>query len=683
MRKFWYLTNKRMQMQQEWTGRAAKELQVEIEVKYLNYSMDPEENGREIFGLLAQAGEQAVDAIICRGSTALFLQSKKVSQTVPVIPVQFSGASTISLLAYVKEHHPEHFDHGLVKVVVFSHRAVILDEPTIRLLFQVEVENVILEQLDEAYICERVAEAKRAGVEFMIAGPRLCSLAERLGVDAYFNADVNEYESVFQTVRQAITLVDNIETQKERNHSLESIMSYSFEGIVQLDREGRVLFCNSVSEQIMQVGKGQALGQYIWKLIPELERDAVESVLEGGENIYGAVIKGRKSAALVNVTPYTRGGIFDGAIVHLNKKEQMENLEVQIKSELYSKGLVAKYHFNDIIGESEEIRECKYRAKQFAEHHGNILLLGESGTGKELFAQSIHNHSIRSNQPFVAINCGALPMNLLESELFGYVGGAFTGASRQGKKGLIELADKGTIFLDEISEMDLQGQVRLLRVLEERVITKVGDNRVIPVDVRIVAASNKNLKKLVAEGKFREDLYYRLNVLTLQIPPLRARGEDALLLSQYFFTVFGKKNAKEVRLTKEAEQILRSYSWTGNVRQLRNFCERLVVISNTKLIEREMLERQLREVYQEDDSEFIEVKPFEKQSMQQYEYGVIRKPERDPKQLLSSEEVQEREQIIQVLNRCNGKREAAAREFGISRSSLWRRMKKYGIEETY
>lgn len=180
-------------------------------------------------------------------------------------------------------------------------------------------------------------------------------------------------------------------------------------------------------------------------------------------------------------------------------------------------------------------------AKQFALHDATVLITGESGTGKEVFAQSIHNASHRKNQPFVGINCAALPLSLLESELFGYVEGVFTGAGQKGKKGLFEVADGGTIFLDEISEMDKSGQTRLLRVLAEKTIMRVGDDTVRPIDVRIITATNRHLPKLVTEGKFREDLYYRLNVLSLNIPPLRKRPDDILPIFNHYITFYGKR----------------------------------------------------------------------------------------------------------------------------------------------
>ena len=231
----------------------------------------------------------------------------------------------------------------------------------------------------------------------------------------------------------------------------------------------------------------------------------------------------------------------------------------------------AKYTFRDIVGNSHALSECKAIAQRMARSDSSILITGGTGVGKELFAQSIHNASSRSQQPFIAVNCGALVESLLESELFGYEKGAFTGANKNGKQGLFELAHKGTLFLDEIGEMPLHLQVRLLRVLQEKEVVRVGGDLVIPVDVRVIAATNKDIPELIRQNRFRSDLFYRLNVLPLYIPPLVERKEDIPLLIDYF----KQKLKADFTLTEQAEERLLAYSFPGNVRELRNCMEYL------------------------------------------------------------------------------------------------------------
>lgn len=662
MLKFLYIFREYRESNQR-LDQIAESLGVQIEEKLL-------ENESEALEIVEQANESGVDAIICRGHVEQCFRKIETSYRIPIVPVQFLGSSTVSLLADIKKKYPEAFKSSPTRAVVFSHRPVILDIETIRYLFDVELHNVVIEQSEKKDIEKIIKQIKQEGTDFAIAGLSICKIAKKLGFPAYYSTVGGEYESIYRTVQQAIMLVENLTIQKERSDMLESIMDYSFEALIHLDTEGKILFGNSIAEEILQKKKNLFQGQYIWEEIQELNQDLIQHVLSGDSTIYGNVIHIKERVALMNVTPYRKNGQVNGAIVHLSQKEKLEILEGQMRKELYSKGLIAKYHFEDIIGKSKSIEECRYNAGQFAGYNANVLILGESGTGKELFAQSIHNNSTRKHQPFVAINCGALPMSLLESELFGYVGGAFTGASKQGKKGLLELADKGTIFLDEISELDLQGQVRLLRVIEERVISKVGDDRVIPVDVRIIAASNRNLRELVMEGKFREDLYYRLNVLTLHIPPLRKRGMDIRILAEMFLEKYGKSVCKKLELTSMAWEIMQNYSWPGNVRQLRNFCERLVIISNQKRIDHVMILKQLEEVYQEDPASITKVEEKE-------EAFVGKKKSFSG----SGKEYAEYQEIQEILRKCGGNRTEAAAMLGIGRTSLWRKMKKYQLDE--
>lgn len=668
--KFWYLSTKSGTEEKDLLmEKTARELGIQLTEQHIGDGVT-DSSSSEMRELIRRMEMSRVDAVICRGRMERLLKEAGADRKIPVIPVQFLASSTISLLAHVKKNHPEEFSVPGASAAIFSHRHLLVNPDIVRELFHLELIHVVLREDSPEYLRQELIRAREAGATFVIGGPRVCREAAFLGMRSYYTENADEYESYYHTLELAVMFVENGRSQQEYRKTLEDMMNYSFEGMVLLNQEGRISFCNSMAREILEPESGDPTGKALWEMIPELDQKQIRTVVKDGETIYGSMFKIRNHAVLVSAIPYRRRGQIQGAILYLNQKERLEHLETQIKNEIYSRGLVAKYHFSDIKGNSQVMEECRYEAKQFAKHQANVLLFGESGTGKELFAQSIHNYSMRKDQPFVAVNCGALPMSLLESELFGYVGGAFTGASRQGKKGLIELADKGTIFLDEISEMDLQGQVRLLRVIEERVITKVGDDRVIPVDVRIIAASNKSLIKLVKEGKFREDLYYRLNVLTLRIPPLRSRGEDILLLADDFLARYGSLASKTLELTREARELLLSYSWPGNVRQLRNFCERLVVVSNRRKVDGEMIRRQLTDIYgdeEEPHTNLQEVSP----------------PETAQERGLSEREQREREQLIQALNSCRGSRTEAAAALGIGRTSLWRKMKKYHLEERY
>lgn len=314
----------------------------------------------------------------------------------------------------------------------------------------------------------------------------------------------------------------------------------------------------------------------------------------------------------------------------------------------------AMHRFSDIYTGNTKMKTLVAYAKAVATGNTTILIEGESGTGKELFAQAIHNASKRANGPFVAINCGVIPAELIGSEFFGYVEGAFTGASKGGRPGKFEMASGGTLFLDEIGEMPLTQQVALLRVLETRTVSRIGDDKLIPVDVRIICATNKNLYEEVKSGKFRGDLYYRLNVINLHIPPLRERKEDIFLLIGAFIKKYGSHRFdRETAFSDESLIAFYEHDWPGNVRELQNVVERLMYIPKEGL---------------EDFFNSLVGK-----SRQQHPAPAIE----DKKQVLKQEE--EKKMIIRTMGECEGNISMAARKMQISRNTLYKKLKKYNI----
>ena len=317
----------------------------------------------------------------------------------------------------------------------------------------------------------------------------------------------------------------------------------------------------------------------------------------------------------------------------------------------------AKYSWVNIIGKSEKMLQANYLARRAAQTSSNVLLLGESGTGKELFAHAIHNASKRGFSKFVKINCAAIPAELLESELFGYEEGAFTGAKRGGKIGKFELANGGSIFLDEIGDLPIEMQAKLLRVLQERELEKIGGNKTIAIDVRVIAATNKDLKKLVEEGKFREDLYYRLYVMTIEIPPLREREEDIEELTQLFIEKLAHQIGKHViNISLQALENLKQHNWPGNVRELENVLERALNLAEGETI-----------------------LPIHLPS-----YLTKNKNKKNTGKISSLNyiiEEAEKEAIINCLKLTNGNKLKTAKYLSISRSSLYDKLAKYGLEE--
>ena len=361
-------------------------------------------------------------------------------------------------------------------------------------------------------------------------------------------------------------------------------------------------------------------------------------------------------------------------------KNALDRKRLETENILLKKELKSKYGFANLIGTSPRMLEIYEIIKRVTSAKANILITGESGTGKELVARAIHYEGDRKDKPFVPINCGAIPENLIESELFGHQKGAFTGAVAN-KSGLFEMANQGTIFLDEITELPVQLQVKLLRVIQERNFRRVGGIEDIAVDVRIIAASNKEIDREVKEGRFREDLFYRLNVIPIQMPPLRERKEDIRLLAEHFFEKHTKELGKEIKgISREAMDYLESYSYPGNIRELENIIERAVALENTNIILPESLPE-----YVKGESGQKRVKVSEKEpSALERDLKTSLQPEFEilPEGFNLEKNVEDYEKaiIVDALKRAGGVKKKAAELLGMSFRAIRYKLDKYGIE---
>ncbi len=372
--------------------------------------------------------------------------------------------------------------------------------------------------------------------------------------------------------------------------SVTTLMKVANAGVVGIQNNGEIFMYNEKLAELLKFDSNY-LGLLSNKN-DELSQIPFSQVIKTGEEIKETLVRINGVDFIITVEPIVHSGNRYGAIAIIKKFDEEERKQHIFRKQLIQKGHFAKRSFGDIVGKSERLVECVENAKRMAKSNASMLISGESGVGKEIFAQAIHNASKRSTYQFVAINCGAIPESLLESELFGYEDGAFTGAKKGGKMGLFELAHMGTIFLDEIGEMPILLQKRLLRVLEEREIVRIGGDRVIPVDVRVIAATNKNIKHMIEDNQFREDLYYRINVLPLTIPPLRDRTEDIqLLIADYCNKINGQFD-----MSSDAMAYMTMYEWPGNIRELRNCLEYLNNLGK-KRIELKDLPIQSEKVY--------------------------------------------------------------------------------------
>lgn len=446
-------------------------------------------------------------------------------------------------------------------------------------------------------------------------------------------------ENVKVALQEAVNTARTLNRERASNSMFRAIINESSNGIITIDSKGIVQQINNQAYMQFHLStvdniKGYPIAvvdkHFKWK--QAMEKDGIRDEvlkMEDGRRFF------------VQYTPILVDEINSGLVLMIKNSAEILKEENKIRHSLGEKGLVAKYTFSDIIGNSDAIRDNIRMANRFSKVDSNVLIIGETGTGKELFAHSIHQTSNRSTEPFVALNCAVLPETLLESELFGYEPGAFSGASRNGKIGLFELAHRGTIFLDEIGEIPISIQAKLLRVLQEKEIRRIGGNTVQPIDVRVISATNVDIEKQIEEGKFRSDLYYRLNLLDIYIPPLRERKEDIQEIVDFYLNRFSCDMKKSpAKLTKEAAALLKNYSWPGNVRELRNICERLVVLNDTDEITK---------------ADLMQFKIF-RQSGEEKE----KKPDE--------------ETILRQLKPQKTKQDLA-RELGVSRTTLWRMMK--------
>ncbi|WP_151191906.1 sigma 54-interacting transcriptional regulator [Desulfotomaculum copahuensis] len=453
---------------------------------------------------------------------------------------------------------------------------------------------------------------------------------------------------------------------EEREHELRTILNSVSEGIVAINREGKITHINEVACRILHSSVDRATGQDVEELfraepplLTTLKSGKSHSLKECKINTGNKIIR-----FLTSDRPVLndRGQII-GAVSTIKDYRQVEEILSRVER---SRAIT----FDSIIHHSPAMKKLVETAKIVARGSSTILLRGESGTGKELFARAIHHESSRASGPFIAVNCAALPDTLLESELFGYEEGAFTGANRGGKKGLFENARRGTLFLDEIGEISPQMQVRLLRVLQEGTIRRVGGAKEIPVDVRILAATHRDLEEMIERGEFREDLYYRLNVIPLKIPPLRERKEDIPIIAQHLLRNIAVKHGKKgIHLTRESLELLMSLPWPGNVRQLENMLERIVNVTDVTEVNPDLL-------YEWEDlcrSKF--------NGSLDNKYFSLHIPVNGEWPPLKDIVAQVEKQVLEkVLKTCKSSRQAG-RVLGVSNTTILNKMKKYGLEQ--
>ena len=581
-------------------------------------------------------GSEEVDVLVSAGWSGHFLRERA---GMPVVVITPTGFDIIQALSRARELSSR------VGIVTFGD--VSRDLQQFKDLYELRIEQRAYTNREDAESSVRDLAAR--GVE-VIVGPGLVNdLAEQAGLRSVF---IYSRDSVHDAIRRAIEIARVTRTEEAKRERTDAILSQLAEGVVAVDRDERVQSINPAMQRLLGVTAEKALGARLSSLAPAL---GLARVLESGAQELETISRFARRTLVTNRIPLLEHGVQTGAVLTCQDASAIERVDRSLRSEHRPRRFVARHHIRDLIGESAAAARCRALAERYARNDATVLITGESGTGKELVAQGIHLASARRERPFVPVNCAAFPESLLESELFGYEEGAFTGSRRGGRPGLFEVAHTGTIFLDEVGDVPLPLQTRLLRVLQEREVLRLGSNDPTSVDVRVIAATNRDLAKDVDQGRFRKDLYYRLNILHLHLAPLTARREDIPSLARHLLgralVRHGSSRRPEKVLAGLLPRLTR-YTWPGNVREMENVLERVAVLcaesAETVALDREQLASMLPELF---------------------EPG---RPSSEGATLATLRHESDRERVQRMVDACGGNRSLAARRLGIGRTTLWR-----------
>jgi propionate catabolism operon transcriptional regulator len=602
------------------------------------------EDALETARILTQADER-VDAFVAAGSNGVYLRDHA---PVPVALVEVSTTDALHALAHARTLGR--------RIGVVNFRRVLSGlEHWKDLLRGVQIEQRSYVTPEEARAA--VAELAAAGYEVVVGSGPACDFAEASGLKVVL---VYSFECVCETIERAIEMAHVARAERERREHLARVIDHVDEAVVAVDATERITVVNPGAERLLGVGAADLAGKRLSSVVPEL---GLSRVLETGAPELRAFQKLGARSLVVSRIPVRERGVLTGAVLTCQDSRTLLRVDRDLRSELRPRRFIARYELAGIVGPSAAMRTVRTLAERYAATEGTVLITGESGTGKEMVAQGIHNASARRDRPFVAINCAAFPEALLESELFGYEEGAFTGSRRGGRAGLFEAAHAGTIFLDEVGDVPVTLQTRLLRVLQERQVLRLGSNDPTPVDVRVVAATNRDLKKEIARGAFREDLYYRLNILRVHVPPLRVRLEDVGPIAEALLRDALARHRAEDALPRALDTVLpwlRAYSWPGNVRELENVLERVAVVYSHHAGAPERVAP--------DDLRAVLPELFQPAAER-----------RDPRvDLRTARGAEEAAVIERVLGECGGNMSEAAKRLGVGRSTLYRKMRMRG-----
>ncbi len=633
----------------------AAELGIEKEIRLFQSAL------HDALPVARKLEREGADVLISRGSTAELIQNSGVRT--PLVGIRFSIHDISIMLLEAKKLTG--LEQPRIAVITYGYL-----NPDMQAFAQLLDSDIhpYYSHYSNAAIKECALRAVRDGSHVIVGGVNTQSAVR--GLDIPFMHYVSGESSLRQALLEAKQISSARRLEQEQSQRFKAVVEMSRDAVVVLDNQGCVRVLSPSAPRMLGLPP-DVLGMSFQQLCPLRE---LKVCMEKQACLRDELVHIREQPLLLSIMPILVRDKVTGAVLNFQKAGDIVALESKIRRDLFNKGHVTQYSFASICGSSPQMKAAGEKAARYAGTGGTVLLTGETGTGKELFAQAIHNESPRRRGPFVAVNCAALPPSLLESELFGYEEGAFTGAVRKGKAGLFELAHQGTIFLDEVSGMDHYGQTRLLRVLQERSVLRLGGDKYLPVDFRVIAATNVNLWDLVLSGEFREDLFFRLDELPLTIPPLRGRHGDISLLARHFASIPDENGPVELR--PEALRVFESYAWPGNVRELRNVVRRLRLLRQGASLGAEDVAEALEGLSRDrsPSASGLAVPP------QTVRPAVVE--DAHSISAASTKALGERQRIVQALHDSGGSQIRAAALLGMDKSTLYRKMKRLGIQKT-
>lgn len=592
----------------------------------------------ETMALVLEAVERhRIQGIIARGYWALYLEKHL---DIPVFPFKLDaydlllnldklvhkGFSRIGLMSFVPTQKNT-YTFGKINIINFHNTHCYLSH-----IRNDEELKYVLDKMTSIYNIDAIFGDK----EGMI-------VAQNYGISCFPLQLSGSF--LINTIEEAENMLSRIEREKKHTEYIETLTNIISECSVFTNELGKILFYNLKADTTFSLKEGghSRIQELIGLPDDELLKEQVNRMVEINEKFY-----------IMNVIPVALNGQQTYSFLFSNT-QSIEHKEMAIRRQSHENGLLAKHHFSDIIYSDEGTKQTINMAKRYASSNGTVLITGESGTGKEVYANAIHNESARKNGPFVAINCATFNENLIESELFGYEKGSFTGALSSGKRGLFELAHKGTLFLDEIGELSVSMQAKLLRVLQEHEVRHLGGSKNIPVDVRIIAATNKDLRQMVLDGSFREDLFFRLSLLELSLLPLRRRQKDIIPIFEFFLARLIDKSGKKLYWTNDSIFApLLDYEWPGNIRELENIAERAVLLTDSMQLTKDFIQSLIG---MNSKNRFAPAKAAEFTLQVQPDLNML-----------------EARYIEFLLTRAGGDKDAVCRYLNISKPTLWRKL---------